>query len=38
MSGTIYSAVISGLSVNNYSHFVAQTQCRLVTSYKHLKG
>lgn len=33
MSATIYSAILSGLSVNSYSCFLAQTQCRLVTSF-----
>lgn len=31
MSATVYSTVISGLSVNSYSHFLAQAQCRFVT-------
>lgn len=33
MRGTIYSAILSGLSVNSYSCFLAQTQCRLVTYF-----
>lgn len=33
MRVTIYSAVLSGLSVNSYSCFLAQTQCRLVTYF-----